>query len=949
MKEFYVDRQTPYFLEYLAQYTNLPFLVTLEEEGDHFGSGRFLRASDIEGFAGEENAEWKLPLFDREGAMRLPGGSVGFRWEEKKTGRWNLKNEDVTNGESFEPLHSLAEGKYEEVQVELANVTHTFDTNLGQSEGKGAKATANLAGVPTRTVQTVNGPVRVTTAFDLLMAQFGVPRGMSGDYPADYDDASRPFTPAWQEQEAGVDRNLVLRVAREWADTAEKTKGKCLFITGSGALHWHHGGPLIQRACAVMAVLTGCIGVNGGGFSSYVGTEKIRPFAAIGTLGGAVDWTGPSRHQNSTSYFYFHTDQWRYDGMGLDPIWAPRAKVFPKKTKHAADVNMMAVRNGWLPFNPQFDKRNPMDVLREARTAGCKTEEEVANWVTGQIKDGDLDFALSDVDAPENHPKVLGIWRANLIGTSMRGHEYALKHFLGTHNNVLGEDRAKGMVSDVKWHEQAPTGKLDLVYNINLRMDSSANYSDIVLPTAHWYEKFDVTCTDLHSFFHPFTPAHDPAWEAKSDWEAFKTIAQKVSDLAKTNMPDPVDDLVLTALNTDTPDELAQPMGELRDWRDAIPGKTFPNVKVVQRDYTKIVDKYTTLGPKVAQPGGYGAKGIKGDLTEVCEELMESYLVGEKNGLPSLKDAQQVAEIILRISPESDGEVSTMLFKTLEKQTGLKLARLVVPEREVRHHFPDLISQPRRSITSPHWSAIESAGRTYAPWTMNIETLKPWHTLTGRQEVYYDHRMFRELGEDLPTYKPPVDMVNIGDISKSDAKAAFTKGSGTKIFRYLTPHGKWSIHSMFWDSWQMLNLSRGGQTIWINDDDAKEIDVEDNDWVEVFNENGISVVRATVSNTIPRDTSIFYHSSERHINVPFSSLARERGATDLRGGNNNAPTRVMMNPSTMVGGYVNWTYWLNYQGPSPSERDCAVVIRKKPLEKDGRKVIYQEHELQIGG
>ena len=953
LKEFHVDRRAPYFQQYIAQYTNLPFLVTLEEEGDHYGSARFLRASDIKAYAGEENAEWKLPLFDAKGELRLPGGSLGFRWEKQKTGRWNLKNEDVVTGKAFEPLLSLADIDNEEVQVEFADFTHTFDTTLGQSAGKGAKATASLRGVPTRIVETVNGPVRVTTAFDLLLAQFGVARGFSGDYPTDYDDAARPFTPAWQEQETGVDRNLVLRVAREWADTAEKTKGKCLFITGSGILHWYHGGPLIYRAEAVMGILTGCMGVNGGGFAHYVGTEKIRPFAAIGTLGGAADWTGPARFQNSTSYFYFHTDQWRYDGMALDPLWAPRAKEFPKRGKHSADLNMMAVRNGWLPFNPQFDKRNPMDVLREARTAGCKTEEEVGNWVAGQMKDGKLDFALSDVDAPQNHPKVLWIYRGNLIGTSMRGHEYALKHFLGTHNNVLGDDRAKGMVEDIKWHEDVPMGKLDLVYNVNLRMDSSANYSDIVLPTAHWYEKYDLTCTDLHSFFHPFTPAHDPAWESKHDWEAFKIIAEKVSELAKFYMPDPVEDLVLTALNTDTPDEMAQPMGELRDWRDGeaepIPGKTFPNVKVVERDYTKIADKYTTLGPKVAQPDGYGAKGVRGDLTEVCEELKESYLVGEKNGLPAMDDARQVSEIILRISPESDGEVSHMLFKTLEKQTGLKLAHLVDAEREIRHHYPDLISQPRRSITSPHWSAIESAGRTYCPWTLNIETLKPWHTLTGRQEIYYDHRMFRELGEDLPTYKPPVDTVNIGDISQSDALAASTAGSGSKIFRYITPHGKWSIHSMFWDSWQMLNLSRGGQTIWINDDDAREIQVEDNDWVEVFNENGIAVVRATVSNTVPRAMAIFYHSSERHINVPFSSLARERKMSDLRGGNNNAPTRVMMNPSTMVGGYANWTYWLNYQGTSPSERDCAVVIRKKPLEKDGRKVIYQEHQLELGG
>ena len=78
------------------------------------------------------------------------------------------------------------------------------------------------------------------------------------------------------------------------------------------------------------------------------------------------------------------------------------------------------------------------------------------------------------------------------------------------------------------------------------------------------------------------------------------------------------------------------------------------------------------------------------------------------------------------------------------------------------------------------------------------------------------------------------------------------------------------------------------------------------------------------------------------------ALARERGVSDLRGGNNNAPTRIMMNPSTMVGGYANWTYFLNYWGTSPSERDCAVFIRKKPMEKDGRKVIYQERDLELG-
>ncbi|MFQ5563455.1 MAG: nitrate reductase subunit alpha, partial [Parvularculaceae bacterium] len=950
LKEFHVERATPYFRDYLKQYTNLPFLVVLEEdESDQDArlAGRFLRASDLADFAGEENAEWKTPVLDRTGTPRLPGGSVGFRWEEARTGRWNLKLEDATTGEAIDPLLSCLDGDYEEVPVQFADFTHTFDTTLGKTPGKGRPATRTVRGVPSRRLKTVDGEeVRVTTAFDLLLAHFGVARGLSGDYPVDYDDADRPYTPAWQEQETGVSRSLVLRVAREWAETAEKTRGKCLFITGSGCLHWYHGGSLIYRAQAVMGILTGCMGVNGGGFAHYVGTEKIRPYAAIGALGGAADWTAPPRHMNSTSYFYFHTDQWRYDGMILDPLWAPWAEKFPSKGRHAASMNSLAVRLGWLPFYPQIDKKNPLDAIKEAHAAGAETEQEVADWVARRFKEGAYSFALNDVDALENHPKVLWIYRGNLIGTSMRGHEYALKHLLGTHNNVLGEDRANDLTDEIAWRDAVPLGKLDLIYNVNLRMDSSANYSDIVLPTAHWYEKYDLTCTDLHSFFHPFTPAHDPSWETKHDWDAFKLIAEKVSELAKEHLPEPVEDLVMTPMITDTPDEMAQPLGELRDWRsgdvEPVPGKTFPKVRIVERDYTKVAEKYVSLGPRLCAPGGYGAKGIAADLGETYEALRTSHLVGEKDGRPSLEEARQVAEVILRISPESDGEVSYRTFQTLEKRTGVPLAHLVAGDREIHHHFSDLASQPRRSLTSPHWSAIESEGRTYCPWTLNVETLKPWHTLTGRQEIYFDHRIYRELGEMLPTYKPPIDMVQMGDAQPARAVP------NSKVFRFITPHGKWQIHSMFWDSWHMLNMFRGGQVVWLSELDAREIGVADNDWVEIYNENGISVVRAVVSHTVPRDCAIMYHSSERHINVPFSSLARERGASDLRGGNNNATTRIMMNPATMVGGYANWTYFLNYWGTSPSERDCAVFIRKKPSEPDGRAVIYRESDLAQG-
>jgi nitrate reductase alpha subunit len=167
LKEYHVERKASYFQQYIKKYTNLPFLLILEkDEKGQYLSGRFLRASDVKQFAAEENADWKLLMMDHSnGELRLPGGSVGFRWEKQKTGRWNLKTEDVTTGESFDPLLSCMEGEYEEVQVQFADFTDTFNTALGTTEGKGVRSKSIFRGVPTRIVQTQDGKkVRVTTA-----------------------------------------------------------------------------------------------------------------------------------------------------------------------------------------------------------------------------------------------------------------------------------------------------------------------------------------------------------------------------------------------------------------------------------------------------------------------------------------------------------------------------------------------------------------------------------------------------------------------------------------------------------------------------------------------------------------------------------------------------------------------------------------------------------------
>jgi len=467
----------------------------------------------------------------------------------------------------------------------------------------------------------------------------------------------------------------------------------------------------------------------------------------------------------------------------------------------------------------------------------------------------------------------------------------------------------------------------------------------VVLPAAFWYEKYDVTFGDMHTFVHPLTPATDPPWETKHDWIAFQEVAKKFVELAAKHFPEPVKDIVMNATWMDSPAMLAQPLGEIKDWRNGdcelIPGKTFPSIAVVERDFSKVYDKLVSLGPLVKV---YGSKGQYADLTPIVDEMKENDIFRNdlKDGRVTFAKPFQACELLLQISPETNGRLSWLFFKEMEKKIGLPLCDMVEGVKARRVHYHDIISQPRRIHTTPQWSAVladkDGKQRTFGPWTMNVERLKPWHTLSGRQEIYYDHQGLRELGEAIPTNKPPLDMIAIGDINMAKA------GPKSKVFRFITPHGKWQIHSSFRDHWPMMHMSRGGPTVWINPDDATDIDVLDNDWVEMFCENGIEVVRAVVSHQVPRTMALTYHQVERHVNVPFSPLAKKYGLSDLRGGNNNATTRILMNPHTMIGGYAQFSYYVNFWGTSPSERDHGVIIRKMPLGAEN-KPIYQERDL----
>ena len=529
---------------------------------------------------------------------------------------------------------------------------------------------------------------------------------------------------------------------------------------------------------------------------------------------------------------------------------------------------------------------------------------------------------MEDPDAPENWPRVWFIWRGNALMASAKGHEYFLKHYLGTHTNAIAEDLAGDSVHDVVWHEQAPLGKLDLVVDLNFRMDTSALYSDIILPAATWYEKADLNSTDMHSFIHPLSAAVPPCWESKSDWQIFQAITKRFSELAARHFPEPVRDIIASPLAHDTSAEIAQP--EMLDWIDgqieAIPGKTMPGLKVVTRDYKNLWNQYTAFGP-LARDHGLGAHGTSYAIADEYAAALRDRPTVAVNGerLLSLAEDEQVCDTILRFATVTNGELAHRSYQNMEKKVGLPLTHLSERYRGQRVSYKELQSRPQRLINSPMWSGLVTGGRAYSAFTYNVECLVPWRTLTGRQHFYLDHPLYLQFGEHLPTYKPKPSATQYADLKFS------TEVGPTLMLNYLTPHGKWHIHSTYGDNERMTTLSRGCEPLWMSDRDAAEIGIQDNDWVEVHNDNGVVVTRAVVSARIPRGICIQYHSPERTYSVPKSPLRKFR-----RAGGHNSLTRTRLKPNLMAGGYGQFTFHFNYWGPIGCNRDTHILVRKLP-------------------
>ncbi len=138
----------------------------------------------------------------------------------------------------------------------------------------------------------------VTTVYDLTLANYGLERGLNDVGATSYDDVKAYTRPGQARYPAS--RSQIIRIAREFADNADKTHGRSMIIVGAGLNHWYHLD-MNYRGLINMLIFCGCVGQSGGGSAHYLG-QKLRPQTGWQPLAFALNWPSPGASHERRLY-----------------------------------------------------------------------------------------------------------------------------------------------------------------------------------------------------------------------------------------------------------------------------------------------------------------------------------------------------------------------------------------------------------------------------------------------------------------------------------------------------------------------------------------------------------------------------------------------------------------------------------------------------------------------
>ena len=444
----------------------------------------------------------------------------------------------------------------------------------------------------------------------------------------------------------------------------------------------------------------------------------------------------------------------------------------------------------------------------------------------------------------------------------------------------------------------------------------------------------------MHPFVHAFTPAIDPPWEAKSDFDTVpparaRSFSEHGQDPPRRPQGPGQRPAAARHPRRDRAARRAGPGLAPTATVAPVPGQDDAGLPASSSATTPPSPTSSPPSGPLADTLGFTVKNVTYRVEEEVDRLAATngvMLGGAGDGRPAIDTDAKMAEAILTLL-RHDQRRAWPCRASGPWRSGSARSWPTSPRAPRRSGSPSPTprSRPVPVITSPEWSGSETGGRRYAPFTVNIERLKPFHTLTGRMHFYLDHDWMRDLGEALPIYRPPLDMHRLfgePELGPDGAKQV--------TVRYLTPHSKWSIHSEYQDNLFMLSLSRGGPTVWMSPQDAGL----DRGRTTT---TGSSASTPTGSWSAGRSSATgcrrAWCSSTTRRSAPSTSRSPRRPGAAAA--STTRVTRLLVKPTHLIGGYAQLSYTFNYLGPTGNQRD--MVVRRCRKRSPGGDVLMRGH------
>ena len=585
------------------------------------------------------------------------------------------------------------------------------------------------------------------------------------------------------------------------------TKKPAMIIGGGGVNHWYNND-INNRSMILLLALTGNVGKTGSGFSQYTGQYKVW-LSGLGKYGMILK----ARPQNTTLFAWTHFDAKLYK-LG---------KTYDEIVKDIEAGKLTRLPNG-APVSANKEDGWAYNYYLLLKSLSKK-------WIPVYPK-------------PPKRPRAMIIWRSNFL------------------------NQGKGGFNTIEWFRDEKM--LELVVTIDFRINSTALFSDVILPTATWYEKFDIETTPMHVYLQAFNPAIKPLYESKTDYEIFKLLAKAIQLYSHK--------LVATGR-----------------WN----GKWKDKEKKQVIDFTKVYNIFTANGKLDTDE-----KSAKFILLKspIIYPDPDEYRKNKKNFSPELQDLIENKLFKGDVMGYIDGLVE-LIKKGPVPFPATQSRRPITPFKE---NIDKMLPIPGGGKLAKE--KITIGGKVKVPKFYGKKYLGMIgaKTLTGRQQFYIDHSYFLDLNNELPIYKEP----EFDRLPDKRTKAPL---------KLNTPHGRWGTHSTFRDVDILLRLQRGQTIALMSKTDAMKRGIKDGDKVKVYNEFGEMICVAKVMPGIKEDEIRVANGSEM-----FTTIKNWfNGITPIR----PKPTQSVKYPETKAPGYhlkYGWNFW----GVTGNECDTSVEVEK---------------------